>query len=112
MKPSKSINLKSRAAAKAASRREDRRRLENGESPEVIQRGSAMIEAEILLDRCQIRAVYDSAGADVPRERVLHPLALIQQGARSYLLATSDDHDGPIQYALHRFLSASALPDA
>ena len=38
MKPSKkSINLKSRAAEKAASRLEDRRRLENGESPEVIQ---------------------------------------------------------------------------
>ncbi len=42
MKPSKSINLKSRAAAKAASRREDRRRLENGESPEVIQRENSI----------------------------------------------------------------------
>lgn len=42
MKPSKSINLKSRAAAKAASRREDRRRLENGESPEAIQRENSI----------------------------------------------------------------------
>jgi hypothetical protein len=42
MKPSKSINLKSRAAAKAASRREDRKRLENGESPEVIQRENSI----------------------------------------------------------------------
>ncbi len=37
MKASKSINLKSRAAAKAASRKEDRRRLENGESPDALQ---------------------------------------------------------------------------
>lgn len=42
MKPSKSIDLKSRAAAKAASRKEDRRRLENGESPEAIQRENSI----------------------------------------------------------------------
>jgi hypothetical protein len=42
MKPSKSINLKSRAAAKAASRKEDLRRLKNGESPEVIQRENSI----------------------------------------------------------------------
>jgi hypothetical protein len=42
MKSSKSINLKSRAAEKAASRREDRRRLESGESPEVIQRENSI----------------------------------------------------------------------
>jgi hypothetical protein len=42
MKPPKSINLKSRAAEKMASRREDRQRLENGESPEVIQRENSI----------------------------------------------------------------------
>ena len=42
MKPPKSINLKSRAAEKTASRREDRQRLENGESPEVIQRENSI----------------------------------------------------------------------
>ena len=42
MKPPKRINLKSRAAEKAASRREDRQRLENGESPEVIQRENSI----------------------------------------------------------------------
>lgn len=42
MKPPKSINLKSRAAEKMASRREDRLRLENGESPEVIQRENSI----------------------------------------------------------------------
>ena len=42
MKPPKSINLKSRAAEKMASRHEDQRRLENGESPEVIQRENSI----------------------------------------------------------------------
>jgi hypothetical protein len=42
MKPAKRINLKSRAAAKAASRMEDRRRLDHGESPEVIQRENSI----------------------------------------------------------------------
>jgi len=42
MKPPKNMNLKSRSAEKMASRREDRRRLENGESPEVIQRENSI----------------------------------------------------------------------
>ena len=42
MKPPGKINLKSRAAEKAASRHMDRRRLENGESPEVIQQENSI----------------------------------------------------------------------
>ncbi len=43
MKPSQNrINLKSRAAEKAASRQDDRKRMENGESPEVIQRENSI----------------------------------------------------------------------
>jgi hypothetical protein len=42
MKQPKSITLKSRASEKMASRREDRLRLENGESPEVIQRENSI----------------------------------------------------------------------
>lgn len=37
MKQARNINLKQRAAAKMASRRVDRERLEKGESPEAIQ---------------------------------------------------------------------------
>ncbi|MFM2171312.1 MAG: hypothetical protein RI957_1541 [Verrucomicrobiota bacterium] len=40
--PKQKVSLKSRAAEKAVSRREDRRRLENGESPEVIQRENSI----------------------------------------------------------------------
>ncbi len=42
MKPPKPLTLKSRAAEKAASRREDKLRLEDGESPEVIQRENSI----------------------------------------------------------------------
>ena len=45
MKPPKSINLQSRAAKKKASRREDRQRLENGESLEVIQQENSIFPA-------------------------------------------------------------------
>jgi hypothetical protein len=48
MKPPKSINLKSRAAEKMASRREDRLRLENGESPEVIQRENSIFPPDFF----------------------------------------------------------------
>ncbi|MCF7675033.1 MAG: WYL domain-containing protein [Akkermansiaceae bacterium] len=77
--------------------------------PPAIQSGVLEAAQEALLGRRQLRAVYHSAGAGAARERILHPLALIQQGARSYLLASSADHDGPIQYALHRFQGAELL---
>ncbi len=77
--------------------------------PPAIKAGVLETVQEALLGRRQLRAVYLSAGASAPKERILHPLALIQQGARSYLLASSCDHDGPIQYALHRFQSAELL---
>ena len=46
MKPPKRLNLKTRAAEKIASRREDNRRLENGESPEVLQRENSIFPPE------------------------------------------------------------------
>ena len=48
MKQPKSINLKSRAAEKRASRREDRQRLENGESPEIIQHENSIFPPEFF----------------------------------------------------------------
>ena len=42
MKQAKDINLKQRAAAKMVSRQADRQRLENGESPVVIQRDNSI----------------------------------------------------------------------
>lgn len=42
MNPPEKVTLKSRAAEKMASRLEDRRRLEKGESPDVIQRENSI----------------------------------------------------------------------
>jgi hypothetical protein len=42
------ISLKSRAAEKKASRREDQQRLENGESPEVIQRENSIFPPDFF----------------------------------------------------------------
>lgn len=80
--------------------------------PPAIQPGVLEAVQEALLGRRQLRAVYLSAGASAAKERILHPLALIQQGARSYLLASSADHHGPIQYALHRFQNAALLAES
>jgi predicted DNA-binding transcriptional regulator YafY len=79
--------------------------------PPIIQPGVIETVQEALLGRKQLRAVYLSAGAIAAKERVLHPLALIQQGARSYLLAISKDRPGPIQYALHRFQAVELLAE-
>lgn len=48
MKPPKKLNLKNRAAEKMASRREDHRRLENGESPEIIQRENSIFPPDFF----------------------------------------------------------------
>jgi predicted DNA-binding transcriptional regulator YafY len=80
--------------------------------PPSIQPGVLEVVQEALLGRRRLRAVYHSAGASAAKERILHPLAIIQQGARSYLLAISSDHAGPIQYALHRFQSAELLAES
>jgi predicted DNA-binding transcriptional regulator YafY len=59
----------------------------------------------------QLQVVYLSAGADTAKEQTLHPLSLIQQGARSYLLATAFHYENPILYAIHRMASALVLED-
>jgi predicted DNA-binding transcriptional regulator YafY len=42
----------------------------------------------------------------------LHPLSLIQQGARSYLVATAFCYDTPYLYAIHRMASATVLDES
>lgn len=66
---------------------------------------------EALLQQRQLQVVYHSAGADTAKEQTLHPLSLIQQGARTYLLATAYHYENPILYAIHRMTSASVLED-
>jgi predicted DNA-binding transcriptional regulator YafY len=54
---------------------------------------------------------YLKVGTHEAKEYTLHPLSLIQQGARSYLVATAFGYDTPYQYALHRMASATVLDE-
>ena len=66
---------------------------------------------EALLRQRQLQVVYLSAGSAAAKEQTLHPLSLIQQGARSYLVATAFDYVQPHLYAIHRIASATVLDE-
>lgn len=66
---------------------------------------------EALLQRRQLKVNYRSPGAENPKELVLHPLAFIQQGERSYLLATTFNYPTALYYALHRMLTSEMLDE-
>ena len=66
---------------------------------------------DALLHRCQLKVRYTGPGAAAPKELVLHPVALIQQGARSYLLASTFDYENLRQYAVQRIQTAEVLAE-
>lgn len=68
-----------------------------------IQRG--------LLEQRQLAVAYTKADADQPADRTLHPLALVQQGVRGYLIATTDKHPEPRPYLIHRFSEIEVLDE-
>ncbi len=78
--------------------------------PEVVPAILREVQEALLRSR-QLRVAYrsaDLAAADEPREQLLHPLALVQQGVRTYLVATAFEHEQPVLYALHRIVTAEA----
>ena len=81
--------------------------------PEVL----ATVQTCLLADEC-IQVGYQSADSDAPRQRLLHPLALVQRGPMTYLVAVADGKPDPFLYAVHRirsaersYLPARAFPD-
>ena len=62
-----------------------------------------------LLLRRQLKVTYLRAGDASSKEFALHPVALIQQGERSYLLAGSSAREDPFYYAIHRMHAAELL---
>ncbi len=64
---------------------------------------------EALLQQRQLTVIYLKAGAATAKEYTLHPLSLIQQGTRSYLVATAFDYKEPLLYAVHRIATATVL---
>ncbi len=72
---------------------------------------------ECLLNDERLNVKYQSAGSSEARERSLHPLALVQRGPVTYLVAMTNDYESPFLYAVHRikeatrsYLPARALP--
>lgn len=61
MKPSRKVSLKDRAAEKKAAREADRKRLELGESPEVIQRENSIFPPGYF-DHCRIMNLNSAIG--------------------------------------------------
>lgn len=66
---------------------------------------------EALLQQRQLNVNYLRAGADAAKDYILHPLSLIQEGTRSYLVATAFKYDTPLLYALHRMACATVLDE-
>lgn len=64
---------------------------------------------ESLLERRQLEVKYRGAEADEFKTLVLHPLGLIQQGERSYVVATTFDYERVVHYAVHRIGGAEVL---
>lgn len=64
-----------------------------------------------LLRQRQLEVSYTGPGATIANQLLLHPLALIQQGERSYLLATTFDYEDRVYYALHRINSAGVIEE-
>lgn len=65
-----------------------------------------------MLNNKQIKAFYQPAGADRPKEYRLHPLGLILRGAVVYLAASAWSYSDVQLYALHRFRSVEILEEA
>lgn len=78
--------------------------------------GSPKVDPQILdvvqsalLNEMRIEVNYQSMESAEPSTYTLHPLALVQYGLVTYLVATAFEYDDPRIYALHRFSRAEPL---
>jgi predicted DNA-binding transcriptional regulator YafY len=61
------------------------------------------VVTDALLDDRRLEVRYRRKGEREARRYVLNPLALIQRGPLTYLLASVGDYDDVLMFALHRF---------
>ncbi|HUR42184.1 MAG TPA: WYL domain-containing protein [Verrucomicrobiae bacterium] len=66
---------------------------------------------EALMGDEQLEVAYQSAGKSSATQIRLHPLALVQRGPVSYLVASAFQYDSPRQFALHRFRRAERVKE-
>ena len=64
---------------------------------------------QALLEGHQMDVRYQSGGQQQARQMTLNPLALVQRGHTTYLLATSDGFSDVRQFVLHRFHDVEPL---
>jgi predicted DNA-binding transcriptional regulator YafY len=70
--------------------------------PKVDARVQSIV-TDALLDDRRLDATYRRKGERDAREYLLNPLALLQRGPVTYLLACVGDYDDVLMFALHRF---------
>lgn len=70
-------------------------------TPEVLENVQ-----QALLNQKQIMVNYQSVDSEEPREYILHPLGLVQQGNILYLVATAFNYDDVRIYGIHRMSKA------
>jgi predicted DNA-binding transcriptional regulator YafY len=62
-----------------------------------------------LINECQVQCLYYSAHTDKLSEMTLNPLAMVQRGLVTYLIATAHPYTDIRQFAVHRFRSVEQL---
>lgn len=80
------------------------------QSPPIAAGVLEAIQSALINER-QLEALYRSRSSKPAIELLLHPLALVQRGPVSYLVATAFSYEDIRLYALHRFESAGELED-
>lgn len=78
--------------------------------PAINQNSLDAIQQAVIKDH-QIQVAYQSINDPEPRNLILHPLAMVMRGVRTYLLARRDiDKKETVKaYALHRFIEVKPL---
>lgn len=79
--------------------------------PPVIASGVLVTVQDALLAGEQLCIAYKNIKSDKSKEMRVHPLAMVQEGAVTYLVATIADHAGIRLLALHRIEAAEKLED-
>lgn len=78
--------------------------------PRIDARVQQTVSDALLFDR-QMVIRYQKRGEDQLKEYIVHPLALVQRGAITYLVATLFDYADVLLLAMHRIRSADILDE-
>ena len=73
--------------------------------PKIAEGVLETVQAALLADE-QLDALYQRPGFDAPLRQRMHPLALVQRGPITYLIATAFHYDDLRLYAVHRICEA------